>query len=338
LGKQEEQENRMASLASTARALWEISRPRQWVKNAFVFAPLLFAKRAADPVALERVCLAFGLFCLFSSCVYMINDIADLERDRRHPKKKHRPLPAGRIGVSTVSAAAAAVLAAAVAGSLLLSWEFAGVGMAYWLIHVAYSFGAKSAVILDGMMIAAGFVLRTYAGAVVIDVIFSDWLYICALFVSLFLAFSKRRHEIILLGEEDARNHREILQEYSTQLLDQIIAVVTAATVVSYSLYCIDTTSVKEQMLTGKTAAGRELSGAEPAGGPPPPNPHGSLGYNPRMKYTIPFVIYGLFRYLYLIYRREEGGNPTELLLSDKPLILNGMGWLIAVFWALNYA
>ncbi|MFB3786754.1 MAG: decaprenyl-phosphate phosphoribosyltransferase [bacterium] len=328
----------MASLAGTARALWEISRPRQWVKNAFVFAPLLFAKRATDPVALERSLLAFGLFCLFSSCVYMINDIADLERDRRHPQKKNRPLPAGRLGVSTVLAAGAGLLAVAVTGSLLLSWEFAGVGIAYWLIHVAYSFGAKSAVILDGMLIAAGFVLRTYAGAVVIGVIFSDWLYICALFVSLFLAFSKRRHEIILLGEADARNHREILQEYSTQLLDQIIAIVTAATVVSYSLYCIDTTSVKEQTLAGKAFPGMESPAPEHPGGLPPQNPHGSLGYNPRMKYTIPFVIYGLFRYLYLIYRREEGGNPTELLLSDKPLLINGMGWLMAVFWALNYA
>ncbi|NPU97915.1 MAG: decaprenyl-phosphate phosphoribosyltransferase [Candidatus Omnitrophica bacterium] len=327
----------MASWTFTAQALWEISRPRQWIKNAFVFAPLLFAKRAMDPVALERSGLAFLLFCLFSSCVYMINDVADLERDRQHPQKKTRPLPSGRIQAATVLTACAALLAVAVTGAVLLSWEFAGVGLAYLLIHVVYSFWAKSAVILDGMLIASGFVLRTYAGAVVIDVIFSDWLYICALFVSLFLAFSKRRHEIILLGEEEARNHREILQEYSTQLLDQIIAIVTAATVVSYSLYCIDTTSVKEQTLTGK-AFSAPVSPDKENPGPPPANPHGSLGYNPRMKYTIPFVIYGLFRYLYLIYRKEEGGNPTELLLSDKPLLLNGMGWLLAVFWALNYA
>ena len=283
-------------------ALFEIARPKHWVKNAFVFAPLIFAKRVGDPDSVLQASLAFILFGLFSSCVYMLNDIVDLERDRQHPGKCRRPLPSGRLTIRQVAAAIAACFVVASLGAAALSWKFLLVGWSYGALNVLYSYHCRSIVILDGMFIAAGFVLRAYAGAVVIEADFSDWLYICAIFVSLFLAFSKRRHEILLLGDEQAKDHRAILEEYSLHLLDQIIAIVAAATVVSYSLYCID--------FTHPTATGS-------------------------MKYTLPFVIYGMFRYLYLVYRREEGGNPTELLLSDRPLLLNGLLWLVVVFWAL---
>lgn len=302
--------------SQTLKSLLEITRPRQWVKNCFVFAPLIFAKEITNPVAVERSILAFLFFCLFSSSIYILNDIADVERDRLHPKKQKRPLPSGRLSINSAWWACSILFATALTGSAFLSLPYTVIGLIYITIHFLYSFGGKSIVVLDGMMVAAGFVLRTYAGAVVIDVNFSDWLYICALFVSLFLAFSKRRHEIILLGEEDARNHREILQEYSTQFLDHIITIVTAATLVTYSLYCIDTTHPAAQpSITGSV----------------------SSNYNPLMKYSIPFVIYGVFRYLYLVYRKEEGGNPTELLLSDRPTMLNGVLWLAVVFGALYF-
>ncbi len=296
--------------------LVEIGRPKQWVKNAFVFAPLIFAKKITDPMAVGQTVFAFALFCLFSSCVYMINDIADVNRDRLHPDKKRRPLPSGRITVrlTMIVWIGLFLIGSILAGILDPSWKFLGIVWLYTVTNVLYSFWWRSTVILDGMIIALGFVLRTYAGAVVIDAVFSDWLYICAIFVSLFLAFSKRRHEIILLGDDVAHNHRSILKEYSTQLLDQIISIVTAATAVTYSLYCIDSKKIPIDPVT---------PGIQ------------SVSHSAAMKFTIPFVLYGLFRYLYLVYSKEKGGNPTELLLTDRPLILNGFLWLAVVFWAL---
>jgi len=294
----------MPSWRKKTAAIAEIARPKQWVKNAFVFAPLIFAREFGHAGSVVKAFLAFALFCLYSSCVYMINDIADLDRDRLHPDKRQRPLPSGRLDVATALAVCVILFLAASGASAWLSLSFLLVGWLYVATNILYSLWWKTVVILDGMIIALGFVLRTYAGAVVIGVSFSDWLYICAIFVSLFLAFCKRRHEILLLGEENAGNHRAILQEYSTAFLDQIICIVTAGAAVTYSLYCID------------------------------PNPeHGSAGYHPGMKYSIPFVLYGLFRYLFLAYRKEEGGNPTELLLSDRPLLVNGFLWTIVVFW-----
>ena len=226
--------------ADNIKAILEISRPKQWVKNFFIFAPLIFDRQIHNLEALGLTCLAFLLFCVFSSCVYMINDIADLERDRSHPDKKNRPLPAGRISVQTVALFCIGLFCCGSIIAYALSFRFLVIVWFYIILNVLYSFWLRSAVILDGMIIGIGFVLRIYAGAVVIHINVSDWLYICAIFVSLFLAFAKRRHELILLGDETAQNHRAILKEYSTQLLDQIISIVTAATVVTYSLYCID--------------------------------------------------------------------------------------------------
>jgi 4-hydroxybenzoate polyprenyltransferase len=311
----------MASIYQTGLALLEIARPKQWVKNAFLFAPLIFAK---DFLYLEsnfRAGLAFVLFCLFSSCVYMLNDIADLERDREHPEKCKRPLPSGRLNVSTVAMTLAFLLIGCSVVAYWLSPQFLGIAYTYIVMNILYSFYWKTVVILDCMIIAAGFVLRAYAGAVVIGATFSDWLYICATFISLFLAFSKRRHEIILLGDDKAKDHRAILAEYSIPLLDQIISIVTAATIVTYALYCIDTAKPLEEYI--KHAM---INPSAP-----------EIPTHENMKYTLPFVIYGVFRYLYLVYRKKEGGNPTELLLSDPHLIINGFIWLGVVFWALNF-
>ncbi len=296
----------MPNLAEKARALFEIARPKQWVKNAFVFAPLIFDKQISDIESLIRTLFAFLMFCIYSSCVYMINDIADYNHDKMHPEKCRRPLPSGRIDKTSVIILCVILFITALLISAWLSLQFLLVGLLYMITNICYSFWWKLVVIVDGMIIALGFVLRTYAGAVVIGVQFSDWLYVCAIFVSLFLAFCKRRHEIILLGEENAGQHRAILQEYSVQFLDQIITIVLTATVVSYSIYCILPAT-------------------------------GSTEYYPLMKYTIPFVIYGLLRYLYLVYRKEEGGNPAELLLNDKPLLFNGFLWLAVVFSALYF-
>ncbi len=292
------------SPTQTALALVEIARPRQWVKNTFVFAALIFSKNIFDPHSVIRAAEAFVLFCLYSSCVYMMNDIADVERDRQHPKKRNRPLPSGRLTVSTVAIAGVVLFVIATACSAIVSLNFMYVGLVYFAANIAYSFWCRSIVILDGMIIALGFLLRLYAGAMVIGAEVSNWLYLCGLFVSLFLAFCKRRHELVLLGEESAGDHRAILREYSTQFIDQIISIVTASTAVTYSLYCLD----KSQ---------------------------GLENHNDGMMLTIPFVLYGLLRYLYLVYQKDEGGNPSELLLSDKPIVINGFLWLGVVYWAL---
>lgn len=313
----------MNSFFPTCFALLEIARPKQWVKNAFIFAPLIFAKEFLNLQSNFCAGLAFLLFCLFSSCVYMLNDIADIERDREHPKKCKRPLPSGRLNVPTVAMTLALLLIGCSITAYWLSPQFLAIAYTYIVMNILYSFYWKTVVILDCMIIAAGFVLRAYAGAVVIGADFSDWLYICATFVSLFLAFSKRRHEIILLGDDKAKNHRVILAEYSIPLLDQIISIVTAATIVTYALYCID------------TAVPPELSNLIEQVHPDS-NSKTPYSHHDNMKYTLPFVIYGVFRYLYLVYRKKEGGNPTELLLSDHHLIINGLIWLGVVFWALN--
>ncbi|MDX9753690.1 MAG: decaprenyl-phosphate phosphoribosyltransferase [bacterium] len=294
----------IAKASNSLFALIETARPKQWIKNGFIFAALIFAKEITNLDSVWRAFAAFFLFCFYSSCVYMINDVADIERDRLHPEKKHRPLPSGRVTVPVVLVFCVLLFLGSALASALLSIPFLCIGLFYVGINIFYSFKLKEVAIIDGMVIALGFVIRTYAGAIVIGATFSDWLYICAIFVSLFLAFCKRRHEIILLGEENARNHRAILNEYTTQLLDQIIAIVTAATAVTYSLYCIEATN----------PAAHEY---------------------PYIKFTIPFVLYGLFRYLYLVYRKDEGGNPTEILLSDRPLLYNGLAWFLVVLMAL---
>jgi len=273
-------------------------RPRQWVKNLFVFAGLVFAQKLFTPSVWPALG-AFAVFCALSGSVYLVNDAADHEKDRLHPDKKWRPIASGRLPAGTAVTAAAVLVVAALAGSLVLSRPLAVVALAYAVLLGAYSVWLKHVVIVDVIVVAIGFVLRAVAGAVAIDVGISGWLLICTVLMALFLALGKRRHEYLTLGEAAVR-HRPILAEYSAGLLDQMIAVVTASTVTAYALYT----------MSPETVAKFETH---------------------LLPVTLPFVLYGIFRYLYLLYRRQLGGNPSELFLNDGPLLVNTLLWILAV-------
>jgi len=273
-------------------------RPRQWVKNLFVFAGLVFAQKLFTPSVWPALG-AFAVFCALSGSVYLVNDAADREKDRLHPDKKWRPIASGRLPAGTAVTAAAVLVVAALAGSLVLSRPLAVVALAYAVLLGAYSVWLKHVVIVDVIVVAIGFVLRAVAGAVAIDVGISGWLLICTVLMALFLALGKRRHEYLTLGEAAVR-HRPILAEYSAGLLDQMIAVVTASTVTAYALYT----------MSPETVAKFETR---------------------LLPATLPFVLYGIFRYLYLLYRRQLGGNPSELFLNDGPLLVNTLLWILAV-------
>lgn len=279
--------------------LIQLARPTQWVKNGVVLAALIFAGRATQPYQVEVAFFAVTIFCLLSSSVYTLNDLVDREKDRRHPLKKNRPIASGRVSVTTASAMFLVLLLAGLAGAWLINFGFFTVALAYLVLNVAYSFKLKNIVILDAMSIAVGFVLRAYAGAFAIGVPASKWLLINTLLLALFLAFGKRRHELLLL-EDGATSHRSILDRYSPYLLDQLIGVVTASVVVAYMLYTFSP-EVQEKLGT------RNLF------------------------FTIPFVLYGIFRYLYLIHQEKEGGSPTRILVSDKPILINVILWLATV-------
>ncbi len=276
-------------------------RPRHWIKNVFVVAALFFAERLVDLQALSRVGAAFVVFCLLSSAVYLMNDIADREVDRQHPTKRKRAIASGRLGVRTAALLAALLTLLALSIALLLGLFFTAAAGAYLLLNVAYSLGLKRVAILDVMIIASGFLLRAWSGALVIDVEMSHWLVLCTGLVALFLGFVKRRQEIVALGR--GGEQRPSLREYSLPFLDQMIAVVTASTILAYSLYAFsDEVALR-------------------------------LGTR-RMGLTIPFVLFGIFRYLYLVHQRGEGDNPTEVLLSDKPLLATILLWAAMVFVA----
>ena len=275
----------------------QLVRPAQWSKNLLVFAALLFSGRlfiASDAVA---VFAAFVCFCLGASGAYVMNDLRDCERDKEHPEKRLRPLPAGRVGRSAALWLAVGLMVAAVVGGFLLNPPFGLLTLGYLALQVAYTFSLKEMVILDVMSIATGFVLRAVGGGVAIDVPISPWLIICTFLLALFLGFSKRRHEIVLL-EDGATEHRASLSEYSTYFLDQMISVVTASTVLAYASY----------------TASAEV--------------HAKLGTD-KLYVTLPFVLFGIFRYLYLVHQKDEGGNPTHLLLNDRPLQAGVCLWVL---------
>jgi 4-hydroxybenzoate polyprenyltransferase len=285
-------------------ALLVAVRPRQWAKNLLVFAGLIFSRSAHDPALLARSVAAFVLFCLLSGGIYLINDVVDAERDRSHPQKRHRPIASGRLPASVALAGGVALLVGASLAAFLLSARFGMVAIAYAALLSAYSVGLKHVVIVDTLIIATGFVLRALAGVVVLDIELSSWLFLCTILLALFLTFGKRRHELLAL-EGGAADHRPILSEYSPQLLDQMIAVVTASTLMAYALYTMA------------------------------PETQAKLG-TARLPLTIPFVLYGIFRYLYLLYRRDLGGNPSELFLTDRAL-LSAVGLWGATVIALLY-
>lgn len=270
-------------------------RPRQWTKNLLVFAGLIFSHNLHRPALVGRAVLAFLVFCALSGSMYLVNDVLDAERDRSHPQKRLRPVASGRLPARVALAAGLGLALAACGVAFVLSVRFGAVAVAFVALLVAYSAGLKHVVILDALLIASGFVLRALAGVVVIDEVFSHWLLLCTILLALFLTFGKRRHELLLL-EEGAAGHRPILSEYSAQLLDQMIAVVTAATLMAYALYTVA------------------------------PETQAKLG-TAQLPLTIPLVLYGLFRYLYLLYRRDLGGNPSDHLLTDRALLLAVVLW-----------
>ncbi len=282
----------------TSHLIFKALRPKQWIKNGFILLPLLFAQRVFDFSSLMHSLQAVAIFCMLTGSLYLINDIVDLEADRRHPVKRNRPLAAGLISP---------LLAKIVASPLLLFsllWGYSNgidlflVVSFYLIIQLAYNYRLKEIVILDIFAISFGFFLRVIAGAVAIKVAISHWLVICTILISMFLALGKRRHELVILGKAEAGNHRKVLSEYSPYLLDQMMGVITAALLLSYMLYCISPETI-EKFQTDQ------------------------------LIFTFPFVLYGIFRYLYLIYKKNKGGSPEEIFVSDLPLLLS------VVFWGL---
>lgn len=280
-------------------ALVQAARPKQWIKNLFLFAPLLFSRHLFELPTIERSVIGFFLFSLAASCIYLLNDVADREKDRLHPEKRSRPIASGVLPLSWVTVALCVLTPAVVLASMKISIAFGLTVASYLVLNTIYSFTLKEVVIIDVMTIAASFVLRIVAGALVIDVPISEWLLICTSLLALFIGFSKRRHEILIL-ETEAQNHRRVLNEYSTYFLDQMMSLVTAATLICYILYTVSDDTVAK---------------------------FGSKD----LLFSSPFVLYGLFRYLYLVHQKNSGGDPTSVLLKDTPLLVNIVLWAFAV-------
>jgi 4-hydroxybenzoate polyprenyltransferase len=278
----------------------KLMRPTQWIKNGFVFMPLIFSSRlfhVEDVFKVVGMCL---VFCLASSVTYIFNDYLDREQDRVHPLKRNRPLARGDISPAAALMFMGLLTAAFLALAVLLKIPFAGfaIVVGYVLLHIVYSFWLKDIVIVDVLAIATGFLLRVLGGAIAIAVSVSSWLILCTFSIALFLALGKRRHEVVFLCD-DATCHRPVLANYSVAFLDQLLQVTTTSTFLFYCLY-----SVRETIPVG---AGIEQE---------------------KMMFTIPFVTYGIFRYLYLIYHMEDGGSPTAMLLTDPPLLICTILWL----------
>lgn len=277
-------------------------RPRQWLKNGLVYVPLFFDGKLTDPPSFLSTTAAFVLLCLMSSAVYIMNDLKDVDNDREHPSKRSRPLASGTLSPTVATTAAVLFAVVSLVAGYLLSLAFCLILATYLIIQVAYTFYLKDMVLVDVMTVAAGFILRVAAGVAVVHVErFSPWLYVCTGLLALFMALGKRRHEIILLGQE-AGNHRAILSEYNLDLVDRLIGIVTTSAVVAYSLY----TFLAE-----------------------------GLPSNNLMMLTIPFVLYAVFRYLYLIHVRHEGGAPEEIFLRDRPMQATLLAWAVVVFLVL---
>ena len=274
-------------------------RPQQWIKNFFIFAALIFSQNFLNLPLLLKTVVGFVAFCILSSSLYILNDLQDLEEDRHHPLKSRRPIASGRLKRPTAIAAFVILSLFGFLISFFLNFYFFVAALIYYLFQVAYSIRLKHVVILDVFIIAAGFLIRVVAGGLVIEVEISHWLLICTALLALFLSMSKRRHELCLL-EEKAINHRSILKEYNPYLLDQMIGVVTASIVVAYSLYTVSEETVLKFGTTN-------------------------------LIFTVPFVLYGIFRYLYLIHQRAEGGSPEILIIKDKPLLIDIFLWIISV-------
>jgi 4-hydroxybenzoate polyprenyltransferase len=278
-------------------ALLKTMRPKQWVKNGVIFAALVFDHHLFQPGPLARTVAGFGLLCVLSSTVYIINDLADIEKDRKHPKKRFRPLASGALRKEVAVAAAIIFPILTLPFAFWLSWGFGIVAIVYLVTNLLYSLRLKHYVIVDVLLVALGYLLRISAGALIIQVAISPWLYICMTLLALFMGFGKRRGELVLMGRNGNSSNtasRKVLDEYTIPFLDELINLVSSATVMAYSLYTFS---------------------AE------------NLPKNHAMMVTIPFVLYAIFRYLYLIHIRGEGGAPEELVLTDRPLQLTFFLW-----------
>jgi 4-hydroxybenzoate polyprenyltransferase len=289
----------LPAIIACMRALIKSMRPMQWAKNAFVFAALIFDRQMLSFTPLLRTVAGFILLCMASSAVYLVNDIADAEADRNHPQKRNRPIASGALPVGVAATMAGILFAISLGAGFALNWKFGLVVLTYQILNILYSLHLKHVPIIDVMIVAAGFVLRVAGGvALIIVERFSPWLYVCTTLLALFIALGKRRAELTLLQKE-ANSHRRVLDGYSISFLDQLIVIVSGTTIVAYSLY---------------TFSGDNL----PA--------------NYMMMITIPFVVYGIFRYLHLIHVEDAGGAPEELVFSDLPLLIT------IVLWALTAA
>jgi len=280
-------------------------RPQQWLKNLFIYAPIFFSQNIFEVPLLIKATVAFITFCILSGALYTFNDLKDIEEDKQHPQKSKRPLALGKLKKSTAVISIIILTALAFVSAGIINKEFLAICLIYCGLQIAYSIWLKHVIILDVFVVAAGFLIRVVAGGLAIDVSLSSWLLICTTLLALFLAMSKRRHELVLL-EDNAHNHRSILREYSPYLLDQMIAVVTASTLIAYSLYTISTETI--------TKFGTR-----------------------KLIYTIPFVLYGIFRYLYLVHQKSEGGSPEALIIKDKPLLIDIFLWVMTVALILQF-
>lgn len=280
-------------------------RPSQWIKNLFVFAPLIFAQKFFDFFLILKTVGAFVLFCILSSAIYILNDLLDIEEDKIHPRKSKRPIALGKISKNQAISIFIALSVVSLSLAFWLNKYFFIAALTYFILQLAYSIKLKRIVIVDVFIIAAGFVIRIVAGGLVIEVPISSWLLICTMLLALFLAMGKRRHELVIL-ENMASNHRSSLKEYSSYLLDQMIAVVTASTLIAYCLYTISAQTV-------------EKFGTK------------------NLIFTVPFVLYGIFRYLYLIHHKEKGGSPESLIIKDKPLLIDILLWIGTILFILYF-
>jgi 4-hydroxybenzoate polyprenyltransferase len=286
---------------ATVRDWVRLLRPPQWIKNFFVLAPLLFSGRGTDPLEIVRALAAFAMFCALASAIYLWNDAADAPKDRLHPTKRERPIAAGRIAPAHATVVGAVLLLSAVALAWVVTPALAALAIAYFVLNVAYTFFLKEMVILDVFSIAAFFLIRLLAGCVAIGVRPSVWLMLCGGLLALYLGFAKRRHEITLLGAGSA-GHRGVLEHYSVAFLDQMSVMLLAVTVVSYIMYTLTSDTAK---LVGDDS----------------------------LAYSTAFVLYGVFRYLYLVHQRNNGGSPTQTLLADRALLANVVLWVAYCGW-----
>jgi 4-hydroxybenzoate polyprenyltransferase len=286
------------TVVQNLRALWTEMRPREWSKNLLVFSGVVFSKSLLDPNNLRLSLLGFLVFCAAASGIYIFNDLCDLKADREHPTKRNRPIASGALNVNLARFGMTALLLIAMTGSLALGYMFALVIAVYLITCIGYSLRLKDVVILDVIIIASGFVLRAVSGAVLIGVSASEWLVLCTSMVALLIGFGKRRHELVLL-EGKAGGHRKNLSEYSLPFLDALMNICAGAAVITYALY---TRADETVARVGSTA----------------------------MLLTIPFVVYGVFRYLFLIHKRKVGGDPVQILFSDRPTQLNLLLWISA--------